>query len=159
MKLKLFTKPDVPLEAEWLSTAVISQLKVKEAEKMKIYHGNREANIADFFKVTKGKDDLLEVEGDMHRIKYLGANMSSGCMQIEGDVGAHLGSAMSEVFIKVTGNAGDWVAPEMTGGRIHISGSRHCIASAYRGASKGVSGGEIIIEGNVKNDNWSWNGR
>ena len=70
-KLKLFTKPDVPLESpEWLSTAVIGQLKVKEAEKMKIYHGNREANIADFFKVTKGKDDLLEVEGDMHRIKY-----------------------------------------------------------------------------------------
>ena len=63
MKLKLFTKPDVPLEAECISTAVISQLKVKEAEKMKIYHGNREANIADFFKVTKGKDDLLEVEG------------------------------------------------------------------------------------------------
>ena len=33
MKLKLFTKPDVPLEAECISTAVISQLKVKEAEK------------------------------------------------------------------------------------------------------------------------------
>ena len=51
MKLKLFTKPDVPLEAECISTAVISQLKVKEAEKMKIYHGNREANIADFFRL------------------------------------------------------------------------------------------------------------
>ncbi len=41
----------------------------------------------------------------------------------------------------------------MTGGRIHITGNGgHCIASAYRGASKGVTGGEIIIEGNVKNE-------
>jgi formylmethanofuran dehydrogenase subunit C len=41
----------------------------------------------------------------------------------------------------------------MSGGRIHITGNGgHCIACAYRGASKGVSGGEIIIEGNVKNE-------
>ena len=34
-------------------------------------------------------------------------------MQIEGDVGAHLGSAMSGGFIKVNGNAGDWVTPDV----------------------------------------------
>ena len=151
MKLNLHTKPEVPLEAESITPGVINKLKKKEIEKIKIFHGNREVNIADFFKVTENKLDILEVEGDMHRIKYLGANMSDGEMQIEGNVGPHLGSAMSGGFIKVNGNTGDWIAPEMSGGRIHISGnSGHCIASAYRGASKGVTGGEIVIEGIVK---------
>ena len=153
MKLKLHTKPDVPLEAESITPAVIKKLKKKEIEKIKVFHGNREENIAEFFKVTENKLDILEVEGDMHNIKYLGANMSDGEMQIEGNVGPHLGSAMTGGFIKVNGNTGDWIAPEMSGGRIHISGnSGHCIASAYRGASKGVTGGEIVIEGNVKNE-------
>ena len=153
MKLKLYTQPEVPLEAECITPGVINKLKPKEVEKLKIYHGNRERDLGDFFKVTNGKSDILEVEGDMHKIKYLGANMSCGEMQIEGDVGAHLGSAISGGFIKINGNAADWIAPEMTGGRIHITGNGgHCIASAYRGASKGVTGGEIIIEGNVKNE-------
>ena len=153
MRLKLHTKPDVPIEAESITPGVIKNLKAKEIEKTKIFHGNREVNIADFFSVSKSKLDSLQVEGDMNRIKYLGANMSEGKMHIEGDVGAHLGSAMSGGFINVNGNAGDWIAPEMSGGRIHISGNAgHCVASAYRGASKGVSGGEIIIEGNVKNE-------
>ena len=86
MKLKLHTKPEVPLEAESITPGVINKLKKKEIEKIKIFHGNREVNIADFFKVTENKLDILEVEGDMHRIKYLGANMSDGEMQIEGNV-------------------------------------------------------------------------
>jgi len=153
MKLKLHTQPDVPLEAESITPAVINKLKVKEIEKVKVFHGNREVNMAEFFSISDNKSKLLEVEGDMHKIKYLGANMADGEMQIEGDVGPHLGSAMSGGFIKVNGSTGDWIAPEMSGGKLHITGnSGHCIASAYRGASKGVTGGEIIIEGNVKNE-------
>jgi len=153
MKLKLHTQPEVPLEAESITPAIINKLKVKEVEKIKIFHGNREVNIADFFSVANNKLELLELEGDMHKIKYIGANMFSGEIQIEGNVGAHLGSAMSGGFIKVNGNTGDWIAPEMSGGRMHITGNGgHCIACAYRGAAKGVTGGEIIIEGNVKNE-------
>ena len=115
MKLKLHTKPDVPLEAESITPSVINKLKIKEIEKVKIFHGNREENIADFFSVSKSKTEALEVEGDMNRIKYLGANMHDGEMYIEGNAGAHLGSAMSGGFIRVNGNTGDWIAPEMSG--------------------------------------------
>jgi len=153
MKLKLHTQPEVPLEAESITPDVLNKLKLKEVEKLKLFHGNREVNLGDFFNVSKSKLDLLEVEGDMFKIKYVGANMSSGEILINGNVGPHLGSAMTGGFIKVNGDVGDWIAPEMSGGRIHITGNGgHCIASAYRGASIGVSGGEIIIEGNVKNE-------
>jgi len=153
MKLKLHTQPDVPFEAESITPGVVNKLKAKEIERLKLFHGNREVNLADFFSVIDNKSEILEVEGDMHRVKYLGTNMSSGEMQINGDVGPHLGSAVTGGFIKVNGNTGDWIVPAMTGGRVHITGnSGHCIASAYRGASIGVAGGEVIIEGNVKNE-------
>ena len=153
MKLKLHTQPEVPFEAESITPGIINKLKLKEIEKLKLFHGNREVNLGDFFSAKDDKKDSLEIEGDMHMVKYLGANMAEGEMHINGDVGAHLGSAMSGGYIKVNGNAGDWIAPEMSGGRLHITGNcGHCVASAYRGASNGVSGGEIIIEGNVKNE-------
>ncbi len=153
MKLKLHTLPDVPLEAEKITPAVINKLSIKEIENLKVFHGNRETNLADFFSVSKGSQDILEVEGDMHRIKYLGAKMSSGEMRINGDVGAHLASGMTGGHIIVNGNASDWIAPEMSGGFLHITGNGgHCIGSSYRGSAKGISGGEIIIEGSVKNE-------
>jgi len=114
MKLKLHTQPEVPTEAESITPAIINSLKIKEIEKIKIYHGNREVHLADFFSVSNSKSTSLEVEGDMHQIKYLGANMADGEMHIEGDVGPHLGSAMSGGFIKVDGSTGDWIAPEMS---------------------------------------------
>ena len=49
MKLKLHTQPEVPLEAECISPKTINELKAKEIEKLKIFHGNREVNLADFF--------------------------------------------------------------------------------------------------------------
>ena len=41
MKLKLHTKPDVPLEAESITPGVINNLKAKEIEKTKIFHLNK----------------------------------------------------------------------------------------------------------------------
>ena len=40
MKLKLHTQPDVPLEAESITPAVITKLKVKEIEKWMNLSGN-----------------------------------------------------------------------------------------------------------------------
>ena len=62
MKLKLHTKPDVPLEAESITPSVINKLKIKEIEKVKIFHGNREENIADFFSVLKVKPRRLKLK-------------------------------------------------------------------------------------------------
>ena len=84
MKLKLHTQPEVPLEAECISPVIINGLKVKEIEKLKVFHGNREVNIADFFSISDNKSELLEISGDMHKIKYIGANMQNGEIQIEG---------------------------------------------------------------------------
>jgi len=41
----------------------------------------------------------------------------------------------------------------MTGGRVIIKGNAgHMVGSAYRGDAVGISGGEIIVHGNVRNE-------
>lgn len=153
LKLTLHTLPDVPLEAELLSPNQVAGLNDPEIAALKVQHGNDPATVGDFFKVEGSGNGELHLEGDLSRIKHLGAMMSSGKMVIHGDAGAHLGAGMSGGEIVVEGNAGDWVGPEMTGGRITIRGNAgHMVGSAYRGSTVGMQGGEIIIHGNVKNE-------
>lgn len=156
MKLRLHTLPDVPLEAEVISSDALKGLSESEAAALPVYHGNRKVTLGEFFDVS-GKvgdsDGLVEVEGDLSRIKLIGHSMSGGRLVINGDVGAHLGASMSGGDIVVEGNAGDWVGREMSGGRIVISGNAgHMVGSAVRGSSAGVQGGEIIIHGNALNE-------
>jgi formylmethanofuran dehydrogenase subunit C len=153
IKLTLHTQPEVPLEAAIICPDKLASLTTAEIEKQPVQHGNQEVTIADFFEVTGEKSDTLEVEGDLSRIKHIGAGMASGQLNIEGDVGAHLGAAMSDGEIVVEGNAGDWVAPEMSGGRVRIKGNAgHMVGSAYRGSPAGIQAGEIIIHGNARNE-------
>lgn len=153
LHLTLHTPPDVPLEAELLRPDTLSGLKDTEVAGLRVMHGNQPACVGDFFRVHGTADGELRLEGDLSRIKHLGASMVSGRITIEGDAGAHLGTGMSGGEITVTGNAADWVGPEMSGGRIVIKGDAgHLPGSAYRGSTRGMLGGEIIIHGNAKNE-------
>ena len=153
LNLTLHTIPEVPLEAELLSPDKLTGMNESDIAGIKVQHGNQQANVGDFFKVSGKTNGAIHLEGDLSRIKHLGAGMTSGQLIIQGNAGAHLGTGMSGGEIIVEGNAADWVGPEMTGGRIVIKGDAgHLVGSVYRGGSSGMSGGEIIIHGNVKNE-------
>ncbi len=153
LTLSLHTSPDVPLEAEIIRPDKLIESSESVLSAHTVFHGNEKARLGDFFKVQGQYNGELRVEGDLSKIKHIGANMSEGRLIIDGDVGAHLGAEMSGGEIIVKGNAGDWVATEMTGGRIIIKGNAgHMVGNTYRGNSSGISGGEIIVHGNVKNE-------
>ena len=137
MKIKIKKKTNIPIEAECISTAVIDGLNKSQILDLEIIEGNRKIPLKEFFTVTDDKSDVLTVEGDLSVVKYLGAKMKSGKMIINGNTGMHLGSEMSGGTIEVNGDIGDWAAPQMSGGVIKVSGDGgHCIACAYRGASR-----------------------
>lgn len=154
MKLNLHTQPDVPLEVDVLTPMQLFDKTPAEVGTLIVFHGNRQQPLADFFTVEGHiKDNTLEIEGDLSKVKLIGKGMSEGVLKITGNVGAHLGAEMSGGEILVSGNAGDWVGREMSGGRITIKGNAgHMVGSAVRGASTGIQGGEIIIYGHVKNE-------
>lgn len=151
--LSLHTAPDVPLEAEAIGPDRLAGLSPSRVAALPVQSGNRPARVGDFFRVSGRGDGEVRMEGDLSRVKLIGAGMAGGRMVIDGSVGVHLGMAMSGGEIVVEGDAGDWVGPEMSGGRIIVKGrAGHMVGSAYRGSQVGMRGGEIIVHGDAGNE-------
>ena len=145
--------PDVPLEAEVLSPDRLMGLTVEAAAALPVLYGNAKAELGEFFTITPNDRDELRLQGDLTRIKLIGAGMSRGRLVVEGNVGLHLGAGMTGGEILVEGDAADWVGPEMTGGRIEIRGNAgHAVGAAYRGSRIGMRGGEILVHGRAGNE-------
>ena len=153
LALTLHTPPQVPLEADVLSPARLDGLSALETAKLTVVHGNRQAEIGDFFRVEGTAGGEIHLTGDLSGVKLIGAGMSVGRIVVHGSAGMHLGAGMTGGEILVEGSAGDWVGPEMTGGRIVVRGNAgDMIGSAIRGAPVGMQGGEIIVLGNAGNE-------
>ncbi|HXG44185.1 MAG TPA: formylmethanofuran dehydrogenase subunit C [Gemmatimonadales bacterium] len=153
LAITLHTPPAVPLEAETLCPARLAGLSPDQVARRPVVHGNQAAELGEFFRVSGTANGEIHLEGDLSRVKRVGAGMTEGRIVIHGPVGMHLGAGMSGGEIIVEGDAGDWVGPEMTGGRIVIRGNAgHMVGSAPRGSAVGMRGGEIVVLGSVGNE-------
>lgn len=147
IKLTLKQEPTVVLEAEVITPDNLAALTNKEICALTVYHGKRVMRIDDFFDVVGEKSDVLEMHGNLHRVRQVGRAMSRGSITIHGDIGMHLGAHMKGGRIEVHGNAGDWVGGEMKDGFIHVHGKAgQQVGAAYRGSLMGMNGGTIIID-------------
>ena len=151
--LTLHTEPTVPLEAEVITPDRLAGLSEAEIAALPVQYGNERAALGDFFRVSGSGDGEIRLEGDLSRIKLIGAGMTEGRMLIEGNVGMHLGAMMRGGEIVVEGDADEWVGAEMVGGRIVVKGDAgHMVGAAYRGSAIGMQGGEIIVHGSAGNE-------
>jgi formylmethanofuran dehydrogenase subunit C len=153
LEFTLHTAPTVPVEAESLSVAGLTGLSATAAARLPVVHGNRAAELGDFFHVAGVPDGEVHVSGDLSRVKHVGAGMSAGRLVVHGRVGMHLGTRMTGGEIVVEGDAGDWVGSDMGGGRIVVRGNAgHLVGSAVRGERMGMQGGEILVLGSAGNE-------
>src|SRR5260370_924984 len=148
--LTLKEPPSVPLEAEMLSPDAIAPLTVDAIRSLPVYLGKRLRRVDDFFAVDGEPGDVLEIRGDMRRVKWIGRGMTRGRIRVDGHAGMHLGSAMKGGAIEVSGDAGDWLGAEMSGGLIHVHGSAGGqVGAAYRGSLSGMTDGTIVVDGSA----------
>jgi formylmethanofuran dehydrogenase subunit C len=154
LKLTYTGQTSIPVEVEGLTPDAVRTLPLGDIERFDVFHGNEKAHLADFFKVSgDAADARFELEGDLSGVHWIGAGMTEGEIQINGNAGRHIGSEMRGGEIHVHGDAGDWVGAEMYGGLIHVRGrAGHLIGAAYRGSARGVRNGTILIEGDVGNE-------
>ena len=85
LTLTLRESPIVPLETEGLSPDRLAARRRGEIEALTVWHGNEPAQLADFFAVSGDGDEDLRIEGDLRRIKFLGAGMTAGRLTLAGD--------------------------------------------------------------------------
>jgi formylmethanofuran dehydrogenase subunit C len=150
LTLRLREPPTVPLETEGLSPDRLATLRIGEIEALIVWHGNRRAQLGDFFAVSGDGGEELRVEGDLRGVKFLGAGMSSGRLIVAGDAGMHTGAHMRGGELVVEGDAGDFAGTGMRGGRLVVRGSAgHQLGGALPGERAGMRGGEILVHGNV----------
>lgn len=151
LRLTMRTVPTVPLEAECIRPDLLCRLSAAEILQQPVLHGNQQEKLGEFFVVSgSGEDGELHVEGELAKVKWMGAQMAAGRLVIHGAPGMHLGSQMRGGIIEVFGTTGDWLGAEMRGGLIHVHGDAgHLVGAAYRGSRAGMRGGVILVEGNA----------
>jgi formylmethanofuran dehydrogenase subunit C len=151
--LTLKVQPAAPLEAEVITPDHFIGKTAAEITCLPAFHGNEPVHLGDFFSVEGDGAAEIVVEGNLARVKSIGAEMTQGQIIIRGDAGMHLGAGMHGGEILVHGNSGDWAGAEMTGGLIHIEGNAgHGLGGAYRGSRWGMNRGTIIVGGSAGNE-------
>jgi formylmethanofuran dehydrogenase subunit C len=150
LTLTLRDSPTVPLETEGLTPDGLAGRPRGEIEALPVWHGNRRAQLGDFFAVSGNGDDQVRVEGDLRRVKFLGAGMTAGRLVVAGDAGMHTGAGMGGGELVVEGDVGDFAGTAMRGGRLVVRGSAgHQLGGAEPGVRAGMRGGEIIAHGDA----------
>ncbi|MFL5853789.1 MAG: formylmethanofuran dehydrogenase subunit C [Solirubrobacteraceae bacterium] len=151
LTLTLRDEPTVPLETEGLSPDRLATRRRGEVEAFAVWHGNQRAQVGDFFAVSGSAGEELRVEGDLRRVKFLGAGMTAGRMTIVGDAGMHTGAGMRGGELVVAGAVGDFAGVGMRGGRLVVEGSAgHHLGGHHPGERAGMRGGEVIVFGDAK---------
>src|SRR3954454_9904524 len=150
LTLTLHEQPLVPLEAEVLCPERLPGASRDEIEALPVWHGNERARVGDFFAVSGSGDDDVRIDGDLSRVKLVGAGMSAGRLTVAGDVGMHAGAGMRGGELHVEGDAGDWAGAGMRGGRLVVRGSAgRQLGGVHPGDRAGMRGGEIVVHGDA----------
>jgi len=146
------------VEAECISPDAFTGKTIEEIANMKLWEGNRERSLGELFHIegegaAKPEELSIQVFGDAHKVRRIGAGMTTGVIVVHGDAGVHLGEEMEGGKITVEGNADSWTGAMMKDGFIEVKGNAgDYVGAAYRGSVKGMRGGTIIIHGNAGNE-------
>lgn len=157
IKLTPIREFKVPIFAPCISPTVFQGKTLEEIKQLEVWEGNRKRVLSDLFRVEEEAEEksdgdslTLIIEGDVSKVRMIGAGMTNGEIIVKGDVGMHLGEEMEGGKITVYGNVGGWAGSMMKGGLIEIHGNADdFLAAPYRGQGKGMNGGTIIVYGDV----------
>ena len=84
------------------------------------------------------------------KLDYLGAHITSGSLDITGDVGAYLGFNLNGGTIHCHGNTSAFAACNMVKGLLMIDGNTgEFLGGGSAGQRKGMRGGTVLVKGNA----------
>lgn len=131
LTLTLRTPPPARVVAIPLIPEQLRGLEVSDIGAVEVRCGGQMLAVGDLFDVAGTADEQLVLAGDLRAFDWIGAGMSSGEIEVHGDVG-------------------DWAGAEMSGGVLRIFGDAGArLGGAYPGGRVGMTGGEIVVSGNA----------
>jgi formylmethanofuran dehydrogenase subunit C len=149
LRLEYRAATQLPVDLAGLTPEWICGRTIGEISRHATVLGNQKVALADLFKVSGDPADAeIHFAGDLSGVSSIGAEMTSGVIRVEGNVGDRAGANMSGGLLEIAGNAGDRVGCEIRGGQIRVRGDVGDFAgAALPGARRGMTGGELYIDG------------
>lgn len=128
----------------------LAEKTISEIGRIELQTGNRKLRVDELFALSGDDASRLVFRNSDDRLDYIGANMSQGAIEIEGDTGAYLGLGMKSGRISLKGNCGIFAAAELANGTIRIEGNcGDFLGGALPGNRRGMAGGTVIVHGNA----------
>lgn len=123
---------------------------IAEITSIELVTGKNQLLVGDIFNISGIDAQHIVFKNSSYKLNYIGANMTSGNITIEGDAGAYLGFGMKNGEIDCQGNAAAFAACGMRGGLLTIHGDAgDFLGAGSEGSRKGMLGGTVIVKGNV----------
>lgn len=123
---------------------------IAEITSIELVTGKNQLLVGDVFDISGINAQQIVFKNSSYKFNYIGANMTSGNITIEGDAGAYLGFGMKNGEIHCKGNTAAFAACSMRGGLLKIDGnSGDFLGAGSEGSRKGMLGGTVIIKGNA----------
>lgn len=150
LTFKLNAAPDERLDLSALTPARLAGLSSSEIPRLVVGTTNRKATLGDFFTVSGKAGDTVTIAGGSSRLDFIGAELDSGTVIVEGDAGMCAGRSMRGGRLEIKGDAGPWLASGLTGGQIFVKGSAGSNVGGMRpGDPYGMSGGIVVVDGDI----------
>jgi formylmethanofuran dehydrogenase subunit C len=151
LNIELRKSGRLPIEVFGTSPDALDSLSLESLRKRKVYEGNRAVEFGRLFEIDGDPADGQQVwSGDLARVSGIGYRMQSGWIRVDGDAGNYVGARMSNGTILVGGSVGNGLASEITGGLVHVRGNAgDDVGAAMAGTRTGQNGGTILVRGSV----------
>lgn len=123
---------------------------VTEVAAIQLGKGRNPLLAGDIFDINGTDTQHIVFRNSSDKLNYIGANMTSGSITVEGDAGAYIGFGLKDGEIHCKGNAAAFAACSMRGGLLLIDGNTgDFLGAGTEGSRKGMLGGTVIVKGNV----------
>lgn len=133
-----------------LSPAYLAGKSLTEIAGLNIEHGREHMRLDQLFDISGQDTQQLHIKNSSSQLDYLGANMRSGSLLVDGDAGMYLGFGMKGGELHCLGNTKSFAACNMQNGLLIIDGNTEdFLAGASAGLRKGMAGGTVVVKGNA----------
>lgn len=147
LTLKLKAAPSGRIDLSGLAPALAAGATLAAIGQLPVAHG---VCLSDVFTVSGTTGGTVIIAGSSERIDGIGANLTGGCLIVEGDVGANAGAGMTSGKLEIRGSAGPYLGSGMKGGIIHVTGNAgEYIGGVAAGHRFGMTGGYVVVDGNI----------
>lgn len=121
-----------------------------EIKGLKLAYGKQQVRADVIFDISGIETQHIIFKNSSDQLHYLGSNMSTGSITIDGNAGAYLGYNMHGGSIVCNGNTDAYAACSMRGGLLHIHGNTgDFLGAGTEGSRKGMLGGTVIVKGHA----------